>query len=350
MTDLVRTDVPADFQRQIEMAKYYADSTLLPGHLRNKPANVLVILAGARSLNVSAFWALQSMHVIDGKLSLSAELMRGLAIRAGHRVRVVKREMDEAIVEITRSDRPDEPYRASFTWQEAVDAGLQNKDNWKKYRRAMLVARATSIAMRDECPDVLYGVVYTPDELGAVENEDGSIDVPTAEEVPAMGDEELAIFLANVASANSQQLIAYAREAKERGILDRPVGGATVQFEIVNRLKILADAEDATEVNIRDLWKVASGLDLLNSMVTITRVPGAEAEIVTINEALQAKLKMIKEDAERLAKAAEEDHIQDAEVVSETFAAPEPDEGSQAYIDTEHARRLREEAAQSWND
>lgn len=340
MTDLVRTDVPPDFGKQMEMARVYATSTLLPSHLRGKPENVLVILAGARSLNVSAFWALQSMHVIEGKLSLSAELMRGLAIRAGHRVRILKRELDEAIVEIQRADR-DEPYQASFTWKEAVDAKLDQKENWKKYRRAMLVARATSIAMRDECPDVLYGVVYTPDELGANEAEDGSISDLPAEEVPPMGDEELAAFLAKVATADSTSLIAFSREASDRGVLDRPAGSGTVRAEIVLRVKYLTDAEDVTQADIRNLYKVTSGLGMLDELVAAVPRDGAEPEPMAWRLAFALKSKIIQEEADRLANAAEDD-IQDAQVIE--------DEKPDVQVDTEHAQRLREEAAASWEN
>jgi len=343
LSDLVRTDVPSDFDKQMRMAQVYAESSLLPAHLRGKPANVLIILAGARSLNVSAFWALQSMHVIEGKLSISAELMRGLAIRAGHKVKIIKRERDEAIVEIQRADS-DTPYRASFSWQEAIDAELHTKSNWKKYPKAMLVARATSIAMRDECPDVLYGVIYTPDELGAVENEDGTIaegaeSAEEAEEVKPMEGQELAKFLADVASANPEQLINYARIGKERASLGIETGGGTVQSEMVARMKYLTDADGVTESDIRALYRFANGLSLLDTYVTVTKVPGAEQEIVTIRDALQMKIAMIQAEAARLA----EPDIQDAEIV-------EPDEESKPEVNTEHAQKMREEAAASWSN
>lgn len=166
------TDVPAALDQQMHLAKVLAVSDLLPGHLRGTPANVLVVLQGARALDVPAFWALQSMHVIDGKLGLTAELMRALVVRAGHAVRVVERTDTHAVVEIQRRDRAD-AYRAEFTMAEAAAAGLSGKANWKRYPKAMLVARATSIAVRDECPDVLFGVVYTPDELGVVTDAEG---------------------------------------------------------------------------------------------------------------------------------------------------------------------------------
>lgn len=177
-TELVvrSTDVPEAFDAQMKMAAVVADSSLLPGHLRGKAANVLLVLMGARTLNISAFQALQSIFVVEGKLSISADMMRALMTRAGHKVRVVERTAKRAVVEVHRHDR-DTPYRAEFTFEDAVAAKLIKKENYEKYLKAMLVARATSIAWRDECADVAYGVSYTPEELGAAVNEDGSAKV-----------------------------------------------------------------------------------------------------------------------------------------------------------------------------
>lgn len=345
MTDLVRTDVPTDFEKQIRMAEYYAGSSLLPAHLRGKPANVLIILAGARSLGISAFWALQSMHVVDGKLSLAAELMRGLAVRAGHKVRIVKRDDESAIVEITRSDDP-EPYRVEFTWQEAIAAGLQNKDNWKKYRKAMMVARATSAAMRDHCPDVLYGITYTPDELGAIENEDGTIaepgDIP-GEEVPSPDPQAIAVLLAKVAEAKPSELLELGKDAKNLGILSHPAGAGTVQSEIVLRMKRLIDDIEVTQDDLRVLWKLGGGLDLLKTHVTVTNL-NKETEVITLAAAIQMKKQMLDE-IDAAAKAeTKEDDIQDAEIVDD----PAPDVVKN--VDTENAEALRQQARDSWGD
>ncbi|HEY6021587.1 MAG TPA: hypothetical protein VIY48_17490 [Candidatus Paceibacterota bacterium] len=170
------TDVPSDLHMQMEMAKAYAAADVLPRHLQGKPANLLIILAGARALNVPAFWAVQSMHVIDGKLSMSADLMRALAILAGHKVRVIEdRKAGSATVQVVRKDDPDFIGAVTFTMEDAKRAELLGKTNWKKFGPAMLIARATTMAIRTYCPEVLFGVVYSPDELGAITDESGEV-------------------------------------------------------------------------------------------------------------------------------------------------------------------------------
>jgi hypothetical protein len=55
-------------------------------------------------------------------------------------------------------------------------AGLAGKDNWKKYPKNMLFARAISNGQKWFVPDAFNGAtVYTPDELGASEDADGNV-------------------------------------------------------------------------------------------------------------------------------------------------------------------------------
>ena len=65
--------------------------------------------------------------------------------------------------------------RSRFTLQDAQKAGLNGSDNWRKYPRNMLFARALSNGVKWYCPDVTGGPAYTPDELGAVVDEDGEV-------------------------------------------------------------------------------------------------------------------------------------------------------------------------------
>jgi len=59
---------------------------------------------------------------------------------------------------------------SSFTMDDAKSAGISGKDNWKKYPRNMLFARAMSNGVRLYCPDVFRGnAVYTEGEIDADE-------------------------------------------------------------------------------------------------------------------------------------------------------------------------------------
>jgi hypothetical protein len=320
---LRRSDVPAEFHAQVEMAKYLAGSSLLPAHLRGQPANVFVVLQGARALDVSAFWALQSMHVIEGKLSMAAELMRALVNRAGHRVTVVERSSQRAVVEIQRSDRA-EPYRAEFTWEDAKAAKLTGKTNWQGYPKSMMVARATAIAVRDECPDVLFGMVYTPDELGAVTDEDGEPltgadgkPLVEAEEVVPFNPEEALDVAATLSNADLAEVVTTWQRTLDRAsaLVRVPETDQSLADYLHARLAIEAQVA-GTKAAVRALWEVAN-LCKIDNTVTVT-IGGEEW-------ALRAYL------------------VQAGKALPEE-AEPEPE----SPPETDHARKLREDAEASW--
>ncbi|MFF4403677.1 recombinase RecT [Streptomyces sp. NPDC001404] len=122
-----------------------------------------------------------TIHVIKGKPSQSADLMLSRARQAGHRVRV-RAERDHAVVSIWRNDDADYETRIEWTLDDARQAQLypgKPDSNWAKYTRSMLRARAIAECVRAACPEVLHGAIYTPEELGAVVNEEGlPVDAP----------------------------------------------------------------------------------------------------------------------------------------------------------------------------
>lgn len=265
------SEVPASFAEQMHMATVLADSSLLPAHLRGKPANVLLILQGARALDVSAFWALQSMHVVEGKLGLSAELMRALVNKAGHKFTVKVRTAQKAVVEIQRHDKP-EPYIAEFTAEDAKAAELTGKGNWKKYLKSMLVARATSIAVRDECPEVMFGMVYTPDELGAETDRDGAPifdaqgrPVVEGQVVQPPSAEDLLRWAAAIEDADTPltELPGVWSAVKDRGAAFLTPGDGDDSLNDLLIARIMVEAESARcRPEVRELFKLCAVLQL----------------------------------------------------------------------------------------
>lgn len=190
-TDIaLRSDVPTNLTDQMELAKALAVSGLLPNHLQNKPQNLLAIMYAARSIDVPLWQAVQSMQVISGKVGLSADLARALILRAGHVFRVVESTNESATVEVIRKG-DDYVHRATFTLEDAELAKLTGNPSWSKYPKAMLIARATTLIARNACADVLAGMSYTPEELGAVVDEEGRIvdEKPMIEGQPRQLDE-----------------------------------------------------------------------------------------------------------------------------------------------------------------
>ncbi|MBB5081320.1 hypothetical protein [Nonomuraea endophytica] len=169
-----------------EYAKALAVSDLLPAQYRNKPGNVLYAVEFGRSLGISPMAAILGVHIIEGRACASSGLISALVRDAGHRLRIwVERNpqngaLVKAVATIVRGDDPDFEFRAEWTWDRAVAAGVTGKKVWQNYREGMLKARAITEVAREACEEALRGVGYTPEELGAEVNEDGSIVITDA--------------------------------------------------------------------------------------------------------------------------------------------------------------------------
>lgn len=274
---LAACDVPLDLDQRIRLADAYSRANVLPKHLRGQPGNVLAICFAAHALQIPLWPATQEMHCIDGKVGISANLMRGLWLRAGHKFRVTERTAEQATVEVTRIG--DDPYSVTWTIQDAIDAGLCWRDEkgtirarpadkpnkalpWELYTKAMLVARATSSALREVGADVLMGFGYTPDELsgGDVYFEGaGAVHVTTSvQETPEAAADRAAKAQASYdacveeieAAPNDDALKALWRRYADAGVIRLDVIGREGTLEqriLAVRERRAADAEEARE-------------------------------------------------------------------------------------------------------
>lgn len=156
----------APLPERMQYAQALAQADLLPAAYRRKPANVLLAMEYGAAVGITPVAAIQGVHVVEGKPTASAQLIGALVRRAGHRLRVTGDET-HAEAQIIRSDDPDFTFTSRWDLERAKTAGLLGKGSWKTYPGAMLKARAITEAARDACPEVLAGIAYTAEELGA---------------------------------------------------------------------------------------------------------------------------------------------------------------------------------------
>jgi hypothetical protein len=183
----VRPQPAAAIPAKLAYANALADSGLLPAAYRKQPANVLWAMEYGEMLGLHTVAAMTGVHVIDGKPTASAGLISGLVRQAGHKLRI-RGDGTTATCEIIRSDDPRHPFTVTWTLKKnganpsAEEAGLLGKDVWKKYPASMLKSRAITQCARDACEEVLFGLAYTPEELGAEVDEDGVVVAEVAAE------------------------------------------------------------------------------------------------------------------------------------------------------------------------
>jgi hypothetical protein len=165
MSNLVKAGFePRNIDEAIHLAKVLHASRLLPRGLQTPEAVVATIITGAE-LGLSPMQAIRSIHIIDGKPTMSSDLMVAMVKRheACKFFRLVESSGSVATYETQRAGDP-EPTRMSFSIEEAKAAGLAGKDVWKKFAPAMLRARCASSLARAVYPDLVMGI-YDPDEL-----------------------------------------------------------------------------------------------------------------------------------------------------------------------------------------
>lgn len=139
-------------------------------------AKALVKILAGQEIGVTPFQAMTNIHLIQGKATMSANLMAAKV--KGHLkydYKVVK--MDGTVCSIDFYEHTGDELKpignSTFTLEDAKAAGTQNLT---KFPRNMLFARAMSNGCKWYTPDVFNGnLVYTPDEMGATVDADGEM-------------------------------------------------------------------------------------------------------------------------------------------------------------------------------
>lgn len=203
-----------EWQALERMAHTLADSDVIPYRLKRKPADVAVILLAAREYGIPPLMALSKLPVVNGTPAPMGELMVALVLRAGHSIRAKvynedgsERKGEGARQPITpgtyaecvtrrRDEAKGDEDVLTFTIAEALSAGLVDRledgrtvavvtktkngttveepTPWQQYPDNMLRWRAVANACRLRFPDVLLGLSYLPEELGAIVDADGA--------------------------------------------------------------------------------------------------------------------------------------------------------------------------------
>ena len=181
--------MPILVQDKLRLAEIMCKSGLMPASL-NTPQKVFIALQMGHELGLSPMIAVNNITAINGKAALSADIM--VAVVRKHPQfsgMEIKDDGNCCTVTIRRKvgDRV-EVFSASFSDQDAKQAGLNDKENYKRYPKRMRKHRATGYCVRDAFPDPLAGF-YPPEEIADVAQEDAIIVGATLEPLPTVQEE-----------------------------------------------------------------------------------------------------------------------------------------------------------------
>ena len=215
----------------------------------NTVEKALAIALKGRELGLPMMQSITSIHVIDGKPSISAELMAALVFQRlpGAVLQCIETSNTRATYEAGRPTQ--KILRMSFTIEDAQAAGVTGKDNWKKYPAAMLRARACSAICRVVFPDAIMGV-YTPDELGAITTEEG--DVIDATPTPASKKDSVRPITYNEPQANLT-----AKESLNKEIMEYCGGDIEAATTLLKDLTIFEKDGKESFVKLANIEKIS---------------------------------------------------------------------------------------------
>ena len=179
----------AKYELAKRVAHTLACSTIVPDAYIGRPNDVFVAINMGAELGMEPFQAIQSIAVIEGKPCLYGDGLIGV-VRASPKCLWIEETLSDdgktATCKTQREGDPN-PIKATYSMDDAVQAGITNKYNWKKHPKRMLQMRARAYCLRDAYPDLLKG-------LGVVEERQDHDDSPppvTDYKLPEAPKEEL---------------------------------------------------------------------------------------------------------------------------------------------------------------
>ena len=149
--------IPIDQVRA--MAKSASASKLFSAKAEEQVFTLMLI---AQAENIHPMKALMAYDIIQGQPALKASEALARFMDCGGKIKWIKSDAESAKAEFTHPSSGTFEYE--YTVQDATEAGLINKDNWKKNLKAMLRARCTSAGIRMSYPRCLNNM-YTADEV-----------------------------------------------------------------------------------------------------------------------------------------------------------------------------------------
>lgn len=163
--DVSLTNMGLPSQHEMEVFRTMAKGAVQSRMYKGDESSVIMIMLAARELGIPPMAALNGgLHLIQGKVEISARMMSALIRKAGHSL-ILKESTDEKCVLVgIRKDNQD-TFEASYTIHDAHKAGLvKSGGGWVKFPKDMCFARALSRLSRQLFSDVI-GIGYVEGEI-----------------------------------------------------------------------------------------------------------------------------------------------------------------------------------------
>ena len=229
--------ITAGLQERADYIARLAPSTILPTAYRGNAANAFVAAETGAALGLEPLQALASIAVINGRATLSSDLMAAVIRRAGHTLRIVENSPESVTATLIRAD--DKKFEFTVTWdkEKAVKAGLWGQRGpWSQYPTQMLRARAITEVARQGAAEALMGMIYSPEDFGATITDTGEVlEAEVIDDAPAPAK--------TTPAANPKPASKPAATPSQPAPLDKPLTHA--QASVAKGLQTLNFTQDA---------------------------------------------------------------------------------------------------------
>lgn len=155
------------------MAKSAASSKMFSAKAEEQ---IFTLMLVAQSEGIHPIKALMAYDVINGQPALKASEALARYMDAGGKIEWIKSDKESAKARFTHPSSGSFEYE--YTIEDATDAGLINKDNWKKNLKAMLRARCTSAGIRMSYPRCLNNM-YLAEEVQDFDTKESNEEIET---------------------------------------------------------------------------------------------------------------------------------------------------------------------------
>lgn len=155
----------SEWARIKDIAAIAVKSGLLPSAVNTAEKAAIIALKG-RELGLPPMVAFAHINVIQGKATMSAEIMLAHIYKAYPNADIEIEQKDDTAC-IIKAKRPNGKKMVEFKWnaERAKKLGLSGKDNYQKQPGTMYFWRAITEMKRAIFPEVLQGIDYCPEEI-----------------------------------------------------------------------------------------------------------------------------------------------------------------------------------------
>lgn len=238
-------------EAKLNLAKQLATANLVPKDLRNDPGSIYIIMEQSHALGIPWVTGMQEIHVIHGRISYSAQLLKALAEKdpAFEFIYVDESSDTSATVKAKRKEW-DEPKEYPVTIEDARKAGYldgRHSGLWKTRPKIMLGWMALREAARLWGSGALLGM-YTDEEVEVVTVEavDVTPEKPKKKTTKAKTKALTAAAKKDLAAMKEQEEAKEKEEAKEEEVAPEEPPSDKDPFDDVD-----TDEEDAVEADAK---------------------------------------------------------------------------------------------------